>query len=160
MRLQTETPGSVRQVAMPPDARTLSTLSRIDYEDSFLVETAPAGERTGEQWARAVLEEAPVIVRRKLLWGWFALGLKLGGSHSDGLVLGWEIRRSTHDFALLGARSRVGMPAELLFKPQPHTLLFATFVQHQNPIARAVWSRVTPRHRQVVPYLLRRAARS
>ena len=36
-----ETPGRVRQVAVPPAARTLSTLAHIDYEDAFLVETGP-----------------------------------------------------------------------------------------------------------------------
>jgi hypothetical protein len=106
------------------------------------------------------LEDAPVTVRRKLRWGWFALGLKLGGALPDRLVLGWEIRRSAPDFVLLGTDSRVGMPAELLFKPQQDTLLFATFVRQQNPIARALWWGVEPRHRHVVPHLLRRAARS
>src|ERR1700694_774150 len=93
----------VRQIALPPAARALSTLSHVDYEDAFLVETAPAQSRTAEQWARATIEEAPTIVRRKLRWGWFALGLKLGGAESDRFVLGWEIRRNTPDVALLGA---------------------------------------------------------
>jgi hypothetical protein len=154
------TPRRVRQVALPPAARTLSTLSNIDDEDAFLVETGPAEGRTGEQWARAILEDAPIIVRRKLRWGWLALGLKLGRARADRSILGWEVRRSTPDFALLGARSRLGLPAELLFERQQDTLLVATFVQQQNPIARAMWAAVAPRHRQVVPYLLARAVRS
>jgi hypothetical protein len=32
---------------MPPAARKLSTLSRVDYEDAFLVETGPAQDPTG-----------------------------------------------------------------------------------------------------------------
>jgi hypothetical protein len=153
----TATPRRVRQVALPPAARTLSTLSHIDYEDAFLVETGPSQHRTGEQWARAILEDAPIVIRRQLRWGWFALGLKLGGTRSDRSVLGWEVVRSTPDFALLGASSRLGMPAELLFERQQHTLLVATFVEQQNPIARAMWAAVAPRHRRVVPYLLARA---
>jgi hypothetical protein len=39
-------PGTVRQVALPPAARALSTLSHIDYEDAFLVEIGPAQDRT------------------------------------------------------------------------------------------------------------------
>ncbi len=70
------TPGTVRQVAVPPAARALSTLSRIDYEDAFLVDTGSDRERTAEQWARAILEDAPIIVRRALLSGWSALGLR------------------------------------------------------------------------------------
>ncbi len=149
----------VRQVVVPSAARALSTLSHIDYEDAFLVEIGPAQDRTGEQWARTILEAAPTFMRRRLTWGWFALGLKLREPHADRSVLGCEVRHSTQEFALLGAGSRVGMPAELLFKPQRHTLLFATFVQQQNPLVRAVWRGVEPLHRQVVTYLLNRAAR-
>lgn len=145
---------------MPPAARKLSTFSHVDYEDAFLVETGPAQDRTGEQWARAILENAPIIMRTQLLWGWFALGLKLSCTRSDRFVLGWEVRRSTPDFALLAAGSRLGLPAELLFERHQHTLLFCTFVQQQNPIARAVWAPVVPPHRQVVRYLLERAASS
>jgi hypothetical protein len=56
-------PGSVRQVAVPPAARALSTLSHVEYEDAFLIETGPAQDRTGEQWARAILEGAPILTR-------------------------------------------------------------------------------------------------
>ena len=87
-----ETPGRVCQVAVPPAARTLSTLAHIDYEDAFLVEIGPAQDRTGEQWARAILEDAPIIMRRALRWSWFALGLQLGSTRSDRHVLGWELR--------------------------------------------------------------------
>ena len=150
----------VRQIAVPPAARRRSTLPRVDYADAFLLETGAAQDRTGEQWARAILDDLPAIARRNLRWGWFALGLKLGGAGSDRSVLGWEVRRSTADFALLGAGSRLGMPAELLFEPHQEALLFATFVQQENPLARAVWAPVGPYHRQVVPRILERAARS
>jgi hypothetical protein len=150
----------VRRITVPPTAQALSTLSRIDYADAFLVETGPLQDRTGEQWARAILEAAPIFMRRSLRWGWFALGLKLGSSRSDGSVLGWEIRHSTAEFALLGARSRLGMPAELLFKPQQDTLLFATFMQQSNPMVRAIWAGVAPHHLRVVPFLLEQAARA
>jgi hypothetical protein len=107
-----------------------------------------------------MLEGAPRSMRKTLRFGWFALGLKLDSTPSDRSVLGWEVRRSTPDHALLAAGSRLGTPAELLFKPQPDSLLFATFVQLQNPIVRAIWAGVGPKHREVVPYLLERAARS
>jgi hypothetical protein len=151
------TPGRVRQVAVPPAARALSTLSHVDYEDAFLVETGPAQDRTPEQWARATVEAAPTIMRSALPWAWLALGLELGSTGSDRFVLGWEVRRSTPGFALLGASSRLGLPAELLFERQQHTLLYATFVQQENHIARAMWAGVAPVHRQVVRYLLEQA---
>jgi hypothetical protein len=148
----------VRQIAMPPGARAISTLSHVHYEDAFRVEVGPGADRTAEQWARAILEDAPIIMRSALPWGWFALGLELGSARSERLVLGWDVRRSTSDLALLGASSRLGLQAQLLFKRQQRTLLFATLVQQDNHIARAVWAAVAPVHRQVVRYLLEQAA--
>ncbi len=147
-------PTRVSQVAMPPVERALSTLSHVDYEDAWLVETGPAQDRAGEQWARAILEDAPIATRSVLLSGWLALGLRLGSPLSDRFVLGWEVRRSPPDFVLLGANSRLGLQAELLLKRQEHTLFFATFVQQENHIARAVWAGVAPVHRPVVRYVL------
>jgi len=49
-------------------------------------------------------------------------------------------RRSTPEFVVLGAGSRLGLAAELLFKRQQRTLLFATFLQQKNQIAQAVWA--------------------
>jgi hypothetical protein len=147
----------IRQIPLPPDARALGTLARIDYEEAFLVDADVDG--TPEQWARAVLEDAPPHVRRGLRRGWRALGLRLGSPRSGRRVLGWEVRLSTPDFVLLAAGSRIGMPGELLFKRERHGLLFATFVQQRNPVARAVWARIAARHRQVVRSLLTQAAR-
>jgi len=152
-----EAPFRVRQVTLPPAARALSTLSHLDYEDAFLVETGPAPVRTGEQWARAILEDAPMSTRNALSRGWSALGLRLGSTQSDRFVLGWEVRRSAPDLALLGASGRLGLSGELLFERQQHTLLFATFVQLENRIAHAVWAGIAPRHRQVVRDLLEQA---
>ncbi len=150
---------NARQVAVPQATRSLTTLSHIDYEDAFLVETGAARDRTAEQWARAILEDAPVTMQSKLTWGWRALGLKLGSTGSDQCVLGWELRRRTPDHVLLGARSRVGMPAELVLERRRRTLLLATFVHQGNPVVRAVWAGVQLAHRRVVPVILERPTR-
>ncbi len=150
--------GTVRQITLPASARALSTLARVDYEDAFLVETGSAQDRTAEQWARAIVEDAPVNKQNALRRGWTALGLRLGSASSDRLILGWEVRRSTPDIALLGADGRLGLSGELLFERQQHTLLFATFVQLENPVARALWGKIVPRHRQVVRDLLEQAS--
>lgn len=143
---------------MPPAARALTTLARVDYEDGTLVQTDAAEERTGEQWARTMLDDAPADTRRALLWVWSALGLKLGSTRDQRLVLGWEVRRTSPDFALLGADSRLGMLGEVLLERHSNALFFATFVQLQNPVARAVWAKVAPGHRQAVRNLLEQAA--
>jgi hypothetical protein len=153
------TPGRVREVAVPPAARRLSTLSHVDYEDAFLVDIGPAQDRTPEQWARVILEDAPITIRRALRSGWFALGLQLGSARSERSVLGWEVLRSTPEFVLLAGRSRVGLSAELLFNRQEHRLLYATLLQQENPIARAVWAGVAPVHRPIVRYVLEQGSR-
>jgi hypothetical protein len=149
----------VQQIAVPPDARARTTFSRVDYEDAFLVDAGAGHDRTGEEWARAVLEGTPANMQRDLGRGWFRLGLRLRPVGSDRTVLGWEIRNSTPDFALLGARGRLGISGELLFERQPNGLLFATFVRLSNPVARVVWYQfVAARHRAVVRHLLARGA--
>ena len=143
---------------MPPVARALSTLSHIDYADAFLVEIRSAPDRTPEQWARATLEQAPISVRTKLRSGWSAIGLKLDIGGCAQSVLGWQVRRSTPEFVLLGADSRIGMPGELLFQLQQRALLFATIVEQGNPFARAVWAAVEPVHVRVVRQVLEQAS--
>jgi hypothetical protein len=149
----------VRQIAVPRGARALSTLARIDYQDAFLVDIDPGAYQTAEQWARAIFEEAPFDVRVGLISGWSAIGLKLGRSRSSRSVLGWHVRNSTPDFVLLGADSRIGMPGELLVKCEPEALLFATFVQHDNLIARGVWATVEATHVRTVRDVLDEASR-
>jgi Protein of unknown function (DUF2867) len=148
--------GRVRQIAVPEAARELSTLDRVDYADAFLLEAG--GERTPEQWARAILEDAPAPMRSSLLSGWTSIGLKVGRSEDS--ILGWQLRRSTPDHVLLGADSRIGMPGELLFKRAERGLLFATFVRQDNPAARALWAGVEPVHVRIVRRILEHAGRA
>jgi hypothetical protein len=149
--------GRVSQVLLPADARALSTLSEVDYEDAFIVDVP--GERTAEQWARAVFNDAPLAVRTRLVSGWMGLGLKLGEPWSAHRVLGWKVRQSSPSVVLLAAESPLGLQAELLFRTEPRGLLFATLVQQNNPAARAVWIRITATHQNVVRSLLEHAAR-
>ncbi len=156
-----ESSGStVRAVELPEFARRVSTLSRIDYTDCFVLDAGPDVKLTGEQWAREMLEGAPERLRRSLRRGWFALGLRLGPVRSPEHVLGWEVRQSNDEYALLGATSRIGMPAELVFVGQPDGLLFATLVGHHNHLARSVWKAITPLHHRVVRGALERAGRA
>jgi hypothetical protein len=151
--------GRARQIAVPLDARALATLDRVDYEDAFLVETGLARERTGEGWARAMLEDAPAATRRALRWTWLSLGLRLGSTRDQRRVFGWEVRRSSPDFALLAARSLLGLQAEVLLKRGQDSVVCASFLRVGNPLARAVWSGISQAHRRAVPDLLTRAAR-
>jgi len=147
-------PRRARQVAVPAVARARCTLRRVDYEDAFAVELGSAHVRTAEQWARAILEDAPLAMRNGLRRGWLALGLKLDATSSERSVLGWEVRRSTPDYVLLGADSRIGMPAELLVTGQKRAVHIATFLEHQSSAARAMWATFERAHRRIVPRVL------
>jgi hypothetical protein len=125
-------------------------LSRIDYHDSFLVDADPARGWRGEDWARAMLSQAPVSTRATLTAAWRSLGLRLGSPLSRDLVLGWHIRQNTDEYLLLGAKGYLGMSAELLFEPRTDSMLFATFVQLDNRFVRIVWPRVIPAHLDAV----------
>jgi hypothetical protein len=154
------TSAPVRQIAMPTPARALNRLSRVDYEDAFTLEIEGARPRTGEQWAQATLGSAPAPLERAVLLLLTSVtGLQLSPFRSDGFVLGWQVQRSTPEFAVLAARSPRGLSAELLFKPEQSMLLFATFIQLDTPIARAIWAALSPLHRQVARSLLRQASR-
>jgi hypothetical protein len=50
-------------------------------------------------------------------------------------------------------------PARQIAVPPEARALLATFVEHQNPIARALWAAIEPLHRRVVPAVLGRGAR-
>jgi hypothetical protein len=146
---------NVRQVSLPADARVLSTLARTDYEDAF--DVAADTVRTPRGWVRAVLADAPASVRRRLVLGWTALGLRLEPWSRD-RVLGWKVKHEDPNFVLLAADSWLGFRGELLFRTAPDGLLFATFVQHTNPATRALWAAITQRHQDVVRSLLTHAA--
>ena len=153
---QDEEAPTVSQISLPSDARALSTLPRIDYEDAFLV--SGAIDRTPQQWVRAVIDDAPARVRARLFMGWLSLGLRLGLPWSSRRVLGWRIARSEPGWLLLTANSWLGLRGELLFRREPGGLLFATLIQQTNPAARATWARVTDTHQRVVRSLLTHAA--
>jgi hypothetical protein len=150
----------VTQIPVPSEVRALTTLPEVDYEEAFVVDIAAADrQHTAEEWARTTLERAPRSVRAQLVLGWLALGLLLGPPVSDRFILGWRLSHSTRDYAVLGVTSLIGLQAELIFKPQGDTLLFASFMRQRTPVARAVWGRIETQHRRVVRSLLRRAAR-
>jgi len=149
----------VRDIQVPDAVRSRSTFGRLDYADCFLVAAGLAPTGTAEQWSRTVLEDAPPGTRRALTLGWDSLGLQLRPECSERYVLGWEIRRNIRDEILLGAASPLGLQGELLFQRLPDGLRYATFVRLDTPEARALWARTEPAHRQVVPKLLREAAR-
>lgn len=152
-------PSRVRHVRVPPEVQPLSTLARIDYENAVLADLGPAQDRTAEQWARAILEDAPPETRHALTQGWTALGLQLGPARSEDFVLGWPVRHSTPDLVLLSADPTLGLSGELLFQRRPQSLLLACFIQLEDDTARALWTQAESRHPHVMHQLLEQATR-
>ena len=149
----------VEQVPLPPRVRAFTTLPRLDYTDCFVARTDGAHERTAEEWARKILEGAPLSFRAAAPGTWFLLGLKHGAPWSRDHVLGWPVRRCELECVLLGADPRTGFTAELLLKRETDSLLFATLIQLDNSPMRRVWSAMEGPHRRIVARLLRRAVR-
>ena len=147
---------TVTRISLPADARVLSNLSRIDYEDAFAV--AAGVQPTAQEWVRMVIQDAPPSIRRQLWLGWTALGFRLAPPWSSDRVLGWKVKHGDSDFVLLAADSWLGLRGQLLFRSEPDGLLFATLLQLTNPAARALWAAITPRHQRVVRSLLTHAA--
>ncbi len=151
-------PRNVQAVEVPAEVRQLSELARIDYTDAFLLAVgAQARERTAEGWARQILEGAPAHLRQSLRRGWLALGFKLVSTEDERAVLGWQMRRRSDEIVVLGADSRIGMPAELFVAPRDEGVVVGTLLAKRNPIAHLVWAGVERSHRRVVPAVLARA---
>lgn len=155
---ETATASKVEEVGVPAGTLALSVLPWVDYRDGFRLELPGGPELSGEEWAREMLEGASLETRHSLRRGWPLIGLKMAPHGTEDAVLGWRLRHRGPDYALLGADSRIGMPAELLFRPEPGGLFFATMIQQRNPFVHALWAPIGPPHRRIVPALMRRAA--
>lgn len=157
----TQAPNRAREIQVPPETRALSTLSGIDYENAILADIDAVDDsvqgRTGEQWARAVLEDAPAGTRRALTLGWTGFGLRLRPARSDRHVLGWPVRHSAPDHILLGTTSANGLQAELLIQRRPHALLFASFIRHDTDDARTLWAEAEHLHAPMMCQLIDQA---
>lgn len=129
-----------------------------DYIDAFAVATASTETRTPEWWSRAVFEGAPCPVRWFLLLGWRGvLGLHLGPRPSADHVLGWRIVETEPDAVRLELRSTL-MTAQLILRLASSMVVLTTNVYYARRFARPLWAAVGLIHRQMIPYLLGRAA--
>jgi hypothetical protein len=149
------TVSKARRLPVTPEVLELSTLGRADYADAFAVDVGGARALTAEEWARAMLEGAPLRTRTTLLSGWTALGLKLAIGDPEA-VLGWRVREVTPDLLLVGAGGRLGLSGELLFRRVGEELHFSTFVRIAGPAATLAWAGIEHRHDVVVRSLLER----
>jgi len=147
------------QRAVPVRATTSGSFDAdSDYCGGFAIDLPSRNEGSTEQWARTILEGAPVALRWFIVAGWrFVLGLRLGPRHSTEHILGWRITRRLHDETVLEVRSAF-LTAHLVFDRDGSRLVWSTFVRYDRRIAALIWPPVSLLHRRIVPYTLARAA--
>jgi len=85
------------------------------------------------------------------------LGLRLGPRPSSDHILGWRIAETSPDAILLELRSAF-MTAQLILRVASSTAVLTTNVYYTRHLAHPLWTAVGPIHRQMIPYLLGRAA--
>jgi hypothetical protein len=146
------------EIPVREDVRALSRFPATDYADNFEAGTDGAA-RTAEQWARAMLEGAPVGMRTFLVRTWPLFGVRLGPLHTGGYVLGWRIVKSTPEFVVLQVRSAAGVTIRLVVQAGASRVLAGTFVRCEGLPGRVLWFAVAPIHRLVVSRLLGEATR-
>jgi hypothetical protein len=140
---------------IPDRIRARITLAEPDHVDLFTIETPVATDHTAEDWARAILEQAPVS-RRNARRFWRTLGLRLGPPGSPDHVQGWRIAARHDDWLRLETASFY-MTAEAVCLVEPGQVSLSLSVRHDRPPATLVWAAVADPHQRAVPVMLRQA---
>ncbi len=128
-----------------------------DYASSFAIEFPGAAHESPEQWARAILEGAPPLLRWFVLLGWkVVLRLRLAPRGPD-TVAGWTISTSTSDSITLEVQSG-SLAARKVLLVDRDRLTLTTYVWYQRRAGRVIWSTLAPVHHRVEPLLMTLAA--
>jgi hypothetical protein len=145
-------------------ARRAAALVEAGYSSAFTV-ALPAAAASGnaatspEQWARAVFEGAPRVLRWALVLGWrLVLRLRLDLVTSPERVLGWRIAGRSPGDVVLEARSALLTARKVIQVGDAH-LTATTFVRFERRGGRWLWAVVAPVHHRTEPLLLTLAAR-
>lgn len=148
---------AVRQLGISDEVLSATTLPDVLYVDAHVLETAHAGRRTAEQWARTVMEGVTEATREQLSAAWASIELDLAPA-TEGTIAGWCITSSTPEQVLLQANSGLGFRGELAITVTDSAVQLATFVTTRDAQARDLWFRVVPAHLTFVRSLLEHTA--
>jgi hypothetical protein len=128
-----------------------------DFASAFEIAIARPSERSPEEWARTIFEQAPKALHSFVLIGWrFVLGLHLAPGGTPDQVAGWRVVDRDSEAITLEARSRL-MTARKVVRTKSSQLLVTTFVRYDRPMARVLWPMVVPIHHRTEPRLLAHA---
>lgn len=148
-----------RRIEVPRRIAREAGFAAFDYASAFELASPGARSLAPEQWARAVFEGAPRLLRWVLLRGWgLGLGLRLGPRPSPGHVLGWAVSDAGPDTVILAAHSRL-IDARNTVLVEDGRVVWVTLVRFERRAAAPLWAAAAPIHHLTVPYLLRRANR-
>lgn len=160
MSLQTGSVGKVVGLVgvgqVPGRFRALTTITEPAYVDLYSLRTPRARCFSPEEWARAVLERAP-LSRRGARALWRSMGLRLGPSGDAAYVQGWRIAERTGSHLRLETSSWY-LRAEALCVVEDDTVsLSLTLRFTRQPVAAIVWAPIEKPHQRAVPVMLAQA---
>ncbi|GLY68992.1 DUF2867 domain-containing protein [Amycolatopsis taiwanensis] len=152
----------VRRIDLPDNLNT--SLTSVDYHDTFTVQVDDGASGSAERWMREVFEAAPAPVRMFLRIGWSMFGARLGPwATTPTHLAGWRIEENLPDRIRLVVDWTVGLRANLVLRTETSTeasaITLATFVQHHRRASRILWPALVPVHHLTLRYLLARATR-
>ena len=142
---------------VPPDVRSIITLAEPDYVDLFTIATPTAGDRSAEEWARAVLEQS-ALARHNARLLWRLLGLRLGPRSSPRHVQGWRISDRGANWLLVETASWY-MTAQAICLVEQGQVSISLSLRYDHPVARLVWAVVAGPHQRALPVMLRQAVK-
>ena len=142
---------------VPETVRALTTLDEPDYVDLFTAEAPRATDSSAEEWARAVLEQAPVS-RRNARRFWRLLGLRLGPPHSPDHVQGWTIAARGDGWIRLETASWY-LTAQAVCLVEDGRVSLSLSVRYDRAVAALVWAFVSGPHQRAVPVMLHQAVK-
>jgi hypothetical protein len=151
-------PTVVQHHDIPEVVRCLSTLARPDYLDLFTATTTQAIDRSPEQWARAVLEQAP-LARRNARVLWRLMGLRLGPRHSPEHVQGWTITARGDNWIRVETASWY-MATQAVCLVEEGQVSISLSLHYDQPVAALVWALVSGPHQRAVPVMLSQAVKA
>src|SRR5437588_10180524 len=126
-------PAQAHVVAVPDDIDARKDLAAADFSYACQLDLDTPVTQSAEQWARAVFEDAPRLLRWVIVSGWIVgLGLRLGPRRSRSYVLGWSIVSNAPDVIVLGVESFM-LTARLVVRLTEATVVHATFVRSDRP---------------------------
>jgi len=142
---------------VPEAVRALTTLAEPDYVDLFTVTTPMATDKSAEEWARAVLEQASVS-RRNARALWRLMGLRLGPPHSPDHVQGWKIAARGDNWIRVETASWYLTAQAVCLVEEWHVSLSLS-LRYDRPVGALIWNLVAGPHQRGVPVMLRQAVR-